>query len=70
MSKRTFTEFSETLMMPWIKESSVLTKLKKVKLLPEADYHSDEEIICKESKKCFKNLIAAIDKFQKHDALG
>ena len=57
-------------MMPWVRESAVLAKQRRVKLLPEADYHSDEENIKKESKKSVNNLVVAINKFQKQYAIG
>jgi hypothetical protein len=53
MSGQKFTEISEMILMPWLKESAVLGKFKRVKFQLEADYESDEESIRKESKKCF-----------------
>ena len=56
--------------MPWLKSSKVLEPVKRRKFAREADFDSDDEMIERESKKCFNDLKTAIARFVDQDPLN
>lgn len=62
-----FDEFEEKQSLPWLKSSSVLAPIKRLKFSREMDFDTDDEIIDREQKKCFGDLRSAINRFVKED---